>query len=195
MQTIFLPGKSVKASCERCGHFVNATYAYGAVEFDGMIVEDVMRATCDTCGDIVGTAGQSAYLFRQASDNRSSKRTSVRVPRELMDFVATRLSIVGLKPDLDLYLRAAILVCRGQESSVGNALVALENPVLHRPCSLSINVTFNPGLESVLEKLRKASAIQGVSELARRLIVFSAEDESFQLAIESQCETLGLVLA
>jgi hypothetical protein len=51
--------------CETCRQLVPATYSLGPVEHEGLIVEDVMRAVCNQCGDIIATTPQSAHRFRE----------------------------------------------------------------------------------------------------------------------------------
>jgi len=51
--------------CETCQQLVPATYSLGPVEHEGLIVEGVMRAVCNQCGDIIATTPQSAHRFRE----------------------------------------------------------------------------------------------------------------------------------
>lgn len=64
MRKLFQPGKRVKIPRDNCGTVVEATYGYGPVPYRETVVHGVMRATCDTCGQIVATAQQSAPVFR-----------------------------------------------------------------------------------------------------------------------------------
>ena len=95
MKSIVTEGTVELTPCEQCQKLVPATYSYGPVEHEGLIVEDVMRAVCNQCGDIVATTPQSAHRFREAIQNRNAKRTTVRIPQELQDFICLNLSAAG----------------------------------------------------------------------------------------------------
>jgi hypothetical protein len=67
MKSIVLEGQLTEAPCETCQRFTQARFGHGPVELEeGLVVENVMRATCESCGAVVSVAQQSAYLFRQA---------------------------------------------------------------------------------------------------------------------------------
>lgn len=121
MKSIVLEGQVSEAPCERCQRFVPARFAYGPVELDGgLVVESVMRATCDECGAVLALAPQSAYLLRRALLQQKKRRTTVRLPQELADFIALKLSLVGMRPSkVDLFFRALLLAARGHEKKLG----------------------------------------------------------------------------
>lgn len=190
MKSIITEGTVEKASCEHCQRFVEATYSYGAVEVDGLVVEDVMRGVCNLCGAVVSLAPQSAHRFKKALEDRRQKRTTLRMPQELHDFISLSLSSVGAdSTHTELYFRALLLACRGQEDKVGKAVATLCSSVLNRPNSVTVNLTLGSHLLEVLERLQAASGISGVGELIRRLVVLA--DGSLEKAVSRECERLA----
>ena len=174
MNSIILPGKAIRASCEECGRFTEATFAYGPFEYDGAIVDDVMRATCNVCGQVVSLAPQSSHRLRVAREEKAAKRTSIRVPMELMDFMGLRLSIAGAQTThVELFIRALLVACDGKEAKIAKALVRLDDPVLQAPNRLTINVNLGPQLLAIVTTLMAESGLTSVSETLRRLIVLS----------------------
>lgn len=64
---IALDGQPTEAPCDTCQSFTQARFGYGSFELeDGLVVENVMRATCESCGTVVSLAPQSSHLLRQA---------------------------------------------------------------------------------------------------------------------------------
>jgi len=190
MKSILLEGTVEKAPCEHCQRFVDVTYSYGTVEVDGLVVEDVMRGVCTVCGAVVSLAPQSAHRFKSALEDRKQKRTTLRISQELHDFISLSLSSVGAdSTHVELYFRALLLACRGQEPGIGQALAALQSPVLKRPSSVTVNLTLGSHLQDVLERLQAASGISGIGELIRRLIVLA--DDVLEEAVHQECERLA----
>ena len=70
--------------CETCQQLVPATYSLGPVEHEGLIVEGVMRAVCNQCGDIVATTPQSAHRFREAVQAARLGRLRARIATTLL---------------------------------------------------------------------------------------------------------------
>ncbi len=196
MKTIVLPGDSVNAACETCQKFVHATWNYGPFAMDnGLIIEQVMRASCSQCGSIVALAHQSAYLLRRALENQKRFRTTLRMPQELKDYVALQLDRAGIAgaPNsyVQLFLRAILAFCRGREVEMAPALQEIEDPVLHRPCTEMVTLTLSKPLLDVVENLKDRTGIQNVSELMRRLLVlWDAEPESFKMVVEDPSQLL-----
>lgn len=195
MKTIVLEGTVERVACEHCGRFVSATYAYGPVELEpGLVVEDVMRATCDQCNRVIATAPQSAHRFKAALEQKKHRRTSLRIPHELQDFVGQNLSAVGAdSTHVELYFRALLLACYGHEHEIGLKLRHLEDPVLNRPCRDTVNLNLNGNLIEVLESLARASEITNTSELLRRLLVLA--DGELAGAAQKECARLALAYA
>lgn len=190
MKSIVTEGTVEKAPCENCKRFVQATYAYGPVEMDGLVVEDVMRATCNECGLVVATTPQSAHRFKTAIEDRNLRRTTIRIPQELHDFISLNLSAVGADiTHVELYFRALLLACRDQEEQIGEALRFVQSPVLKRPNRVTVNLTLGNHLLHVLERLQRASGILGTGELIRRLLVLA--DGSMESLVQTELERLS----
>jgi Arc/MetJ-type ribon-helix-helix transcriptional regulator len=195
MKSIVIAGQKTKAYCPDCGNFGPATYSYGSFPFDsGIVAENVMRATCDRCGIIVALAHQSANVLKEALQ-KPKVATTMRLPQELLDFVSLQLDRVGARPNqYDLFLNALLMACRGREEVVSAKLATVQDPVLTRPNSVTINLTFTPRLHQVLTKLSAASSISNLSEVIRRLIVL-AEEQPLAKAVSTETERLALALA
>jgi hypothetical protein len=67
---IKIEGDKTRAACEVCQKFASATWRYGplALKKKGLIVDGVMQAYCDVCGQSVLIAQQSAYKLREACE-------------------------------------------------------------------------------------------------------------------------------
>ncbi|MBI3929995.1 MAG: hypothetical protein HY319_30935 [Armatimonadetes bacterium] len=196
MKSIVLPGQTTPALCEKCGRQVQATFSYGTFRFDnGLIVEDVMRATCDTCGEPVVLAAQSSYRLRTALEDQKHKRTTLRMPQELEDFVALQLSLAGAYPGHEeLFFRALLLACHRREKKIGRRLRNLEDPVLQRPRTATLNLNLTPKLLEILEQLKTYSEIENTSDLLRRLLVL-ADTEELSKAVQEETARLALAYA
>lgn len=194
MKSIVAEGTVEKVACEKCQCFAPATYSYGPVEMDGLVVEDVMRAVCNWCSTVVATTPQSAHRFRTAFEERRQKRTTVRLPQELLDFVSLKLSLVGADiTHVELYFRALLLACRGQEKQIGGDLSRLHDLILERPNRVSVNLNLGSHLLAVLELLQQASGLRGTSEVLRRLLVLS--DGSLEAKVQPEIERLACAYA
>ena len=119
----------------------------------------------------------------------------MRLPQELLDFVSLQLDRVGARPNqYDLFLSALLMACRGREEVLSEKLAAVQDPVLKRPNSITINLAFSPRLHEVLTNLSAASSISNLSEVIRRLIVL-AEEQPLAKAVSTETERLALALA
>lgn len=195
MKSITCPGEKELAACETCQKFTQATWDYGSVTFEELVVEQIMRATCDTCGSIVGTAHQSSYLFKKALRQQRQHRTTIRLPQELRDYLSLQLDRAGASVfQPEIFLRALLAACRGCEEIVGKALQAIEDPVLLRPCSEVLTLTLRTPLKNTLTQLHEHSGIAGVSELLRRLLVLS-DMEEFYPKLKEETERVMLAMA
>lgn len=189
MKSILLEGTIEQAPCETCKGFTAATYAYGPVELEpGFIVEDVMRATCNHCGNVVATAPQSSHRFRKEIDDRKNRRTTFRISQELRDFISLNLSAVGADPTHDeLYFRALLVACKNREEEIGKRLISLEDQVLACPNRVTANLSLSPHLEKILTKLQAACEVKSTSELMRRLLVLADGELESATVEELKC--------
>ncbi|MCE7872412.1 hypothetical protein DYH09_18820 [bacterium CPR1] len=200
MKSIVLPGETTRASCETCGKFVRATWGYRPYTLeDDLVVEQVMCATCPSCGQVVGVAQQSAYLLRRALENERRFRTTLRLPQELKDYVALQLDRLGIagapQSYVQLFLRTLLAACRGKENEVAQGLRDLADPVLERPCTEMLTLTLSRPLLEVLDTLKSRTGLDNSSEVMRRLLVFSdLQPEGFR-ALTDQAEQVILAAA
>ena len=75
MKSIVMEGQLTEAPCEVCRRFVQARFGRGQFELeDGLVVGNVMRATCDTCGAVVSLAQQSSSQLRHALSGNTDER-------------------------------------------------------------------------------------------------------------------------
>ena len=195
MKSILLEGTVEQAPCETCKAFTAATYAYGPVEIEpGFVVEDVMRATCNRCGNVVATAPQYSHRFRKEFDDRKNRRTTFRISQELSDFISLNLSAVGADTTHDeLYFRALLVACKNREEEIGKRLISLDDKILSCPNRVTVNLSLSPHLEQILTKLQTACEIKSTSELMRRLLVLA--DGELESATLEELESLTYAYA
>lgn len=198
MKSIVLEGQLTEAPCETCQTFTEARFSYGPIELEGgLVVENVMRATCGICGAVVSLAPQSSYLLRQALSRHRRRRTTVRLPQELADFIALKLSLVEMRPSkVDLFFRALLLAARGQELALGQALIRVEDPVLAQRLGVTVNLSLRPIAQGVLDQLLAQSGLRNASEVLRRLLVLAdAEGLEFGPRVTQVTEELAFTAA
>lgn len=174
MKSIVHTGQTTKVYCEACEKFVEATYSYGTFRFsNGVVADNVMRAVCDSCGEVVAVAHQSALVLKEALED-NGQRTTMRLPQELLDYISLQLDQLGAKPThYDLFLRAILLACHKKEKLIGPKLSGVEDAVLRQPYGATLSLLLTPNLLKIIQALVKASGITNNSELLRRLIVLT----------------------
>lgn len=184
MKRVFYPGKRVKAPCDRCDAVMQATYDYGPVPYKGTVVEGVMRATCDVCGQVVATAQQSAPLFRAAVANKPrTQQVSVRIPRVLADVARLELA-QNQATDVerfDLLVKAFALSITGSSekrwAQAAEKLRSVSDPVLSLPNDCQIPMYLNDRLRDLLGRLQHAAGLPSIAELVRRILVLMESDK------------------
>lgn len=192
VKSIILSGQKRKAYCERCVTFNQATYAYGPFKFDnGVVAEKIMRATCDSCGDILFMAHQSVPHQRSLRDScdPSNDEIATRTSRFYELTTESRWRSYKSEP---LFLRALLLACHGKEDKMGNLLASVIDPVLEQPHTATLSLTFSSNLNRIITQMAESSGISNVSELLRRLIVLA---EIPPLKKSAELEASRLILA
>ncbi|MHB2019991.1 MAG: hypothetical protein ACYCW6_23875 [Candidatus Xenobia bacterium] len=175
MRSIVLEGDKVEAPCEKCGGFVPATWRYLPYRLaDGRVVDDVMQAQCDTCGQVVAAADQSAHLIKQALDDRSAHRTKVRLPQEMLDFVSLQLSQTGLDATAyEHFWHALFRVCLDQGPDIIAGLIkTAEDPALDAPRRVTVNLSMGQHVDALFQHVCKLAKMD-TSKVIRRLIVLA----------------------
>ncbi len=192
MKSILLAGHKTKAYCHKCDEFRPAEYSYGEFPFDnGMVAENVLRATCDECHEIVALAHQSAPALKEALQ-KTKITTTMRFPQELLDFVGLQLDKAGGRINqYDLFIRALLIACKDKEKDFGRKIGPLKDPILERPNTTTINVALTSRLHQTLSLLVQESGIPNASEVVRRLIVL-AEEPSLYKRVSAETEKLCL---
>lgn len=184
MKRVFCPGKKVKATCDRCDAHVGATYDYGPVPYQGAVVEGVMRATCDVCGQVVATAQQSAPLFRAAvKEKQHTRQVSVRIPRVLADFARLELAqnhALDVER-FDLLVKAfALSIAETSEKRWSEAVEKLRDvsdPALALPNDCQVPMYLNDRLRQLLDRLQHAAGLASIADLVRRILVLMESDK------------------
>lgn len=178
---MFSPGKKIRAICPACARVGAATYGYGAITLDdGTQVDDVMRALCDTCSTLVAVAQQSAPTIKaarvQRDEAKRKTRSTVRLPRMLVDFAQMELDGLGGPPErFDLVVKAfALSVLRATSTrrrQIVQALRDVQDPVLEQPLDVSVHLDLNDRMWELIDTLRADAGSPSVSELIRRMLV------------------------
>lgn len=185
MRHVFKPGDTTRGGCEKCRAMVSATYGYGRVQLDdGTAIENVMRALCNECGEIVAIAHQSAPAIKAArakrDDEKARLRTTVRVSRPLADFAASQLLDRGANPErLDLMLKAFISMALDgsqRRTALVNAICSASDPVLNLRPEVTLHLDLNKQLWAVLKELQAQSGLRSLSDFIRRMLVVMDED-------------------
>jgi hypothetical protein len=176
MKVTTVAGSKIKSYCEHCSKIVEATYSYGSFAFDtGLVADEVLRALCNTCQNVVAVAQQAAATLKEAMDSQD-KRSTMRIPKDLLDFISMQLTLAGARPkNYELFLRAMLASCHGKEDELGGLLRLLNDPVLKQPNTEVLNIAFNSYLRTVIDALSRASGIGNTSDLLRRLIVLTRD--------------------
>jgi len=67
------PGDTTKVACESCQKLTYAVFNYGTFTLDdGTVVENVMQAACEVCGQVAAIAHQSAPVIKVARERRDA---------------------------------------------------------------------------------------------------------------------------
>lgn len=185
MRHVFKPGDTIRGGCEKCKALVAATYEYGRIKLDdGTVVENVMRALCNDCGEMVAVAHQSAPAIKAARAKRDTEkarlRTTVRVSRPLADFAASQLLDRGANPErLDLMLKAFISMAlddAARRTALVNAIRSASDPVLNLKPEVTLHLDLNKQVWAVLKDLQAQSGLRSLSDFIRRMLVVMDED-------------------
>ena len=185
MRHVFKPGDTIQGGCEGCLRLVSATYDYGKIKLDdGTAVDNVMRATCDTCGGIVAIAHQSAPAIKAARVRRDEvkarQRTTVRLSRPLADFAASQLLDRGANPErLDLMLKAFISMTLdrpARRTALVNGLRSASDSVLDLRPEVTLHLDISKQLWTILKELQAQSGLRNLSDFIRRMLVVMDED-------------------
>ena len=185
MKHVFKPGDTVRGGCEKCRVLVSATYDYGRIKLDdGTLVENVMRANCDDCGETIAIAHQSAPAIKAArarrDQDKARQRTTIRLPRPLADFAASQLLDRGANPErLDLVLKTFISMALDQPSrriALVSALRSVSDPVLDLRPEVTMHLDLSLPLWSILKELQSQAGLRNLSDFVRRMLVVMDED-------------------
>ena len=185
MRHVLKPGDTTRGGCESCKAMVFGTYNYGQIKLtDGTVVENVMRALCDDCGEIIAVAHQSAPAIKAARAQRdltkARSRTTVRVPRPLADFAASQLLDRGANPDrLDLMLKTFVSMALDgptRRTDLVNAICSASDPVLELRPEVTLHLDLSNSLRALLKELQAQSGLRNLSDFVRRMLVVMDAD-------------------
>lgn len=185
---IKLPGDKTKVICEKCGAVRSATWNYDDYLLEeGTVVQDVMLARCDVCGEQAGLAQQSACRIRQAREK--APRTCLTLSRPIMDLANVKVSEAGanIQRAVELITRAflsSLLDDERRRDTILQKVRTLQHPLLDYSATKQVNVRFSRSVLESLENLVKRTRLRSRSELIRRIVVLSDEDEKIETELK-----------
>lgn len=193
---MFKPGTRIQAWCDYCERMVDATFAYGSAPVGGgRVVEDVLRATCDSCGRVVALAPEASPAIAEAMKKPATgrSRTTVRISKELRDAVGAQLVEIGARArDFDLVINAFVthFTCDAKDKrALLEHLTQMDAPARGHTADTSITLRLKPKAWQVLEDVEDTANLH-TSELIRRILyLFIAEPTTKPRAKAAREET------
>jgi hypothetical protein len=192
---IRVPGNKTKVACEKCQAFQPGTWNYGPFEMsDGSIIEQVMQAYCNVCGESCSMAHQSAWKLREAREEKEKIRTSFRISLPLFDLTAGRVSEIGgeAKRGPEIIARAVFRRLHREPKSIptfASNLKKLKSPLLRKP-SKKMNLSLTSSYSKILEQLKEATSLNQ-SEVLRRALIACESDPRFIEDLKALVEPTG----
>lgn len=190
MNGIILPGEKTEAECECCGQFVAATYDYGKLALQsGLVVDKVMRAVCDVCGEVLEVAHQSVHRISEAK-RKSYVKKNFRLPQPLKDYAEVKaLELTGESRGAVEFLVRAGLRASQRSSRSHKALLArlsnLQDPILSLPGDSPETILLPQDLSREIANLQKELHGVSQSDIFRRLLVASEQEPIIQKEMKS----------
>jgi hypothetical protein len=62
---IYTEGNKSKGPCEKCQKLVSTTFRYAPLNYNGLVIPEILQDFCDECGDAVSIPHQSSYRIRE----------------------------------------------------------------------------------------------------------------------------------
>lgn len=180
-----------KAFCWKCNCFHSATFAIGGLRrWDGLSVENVLRATCDVCDSVVASAPQAAPQIGLALEERERK-TSFRVSHELTEMAQKAVAEAGL-PGVTATRAVTMLVKAYLGSLVDNDLK--RQSTVGKCVSLgafpkgkseeTVSIRAHSAFFHQLEQLAVESHLPTPSDVFRCLVVLAVTDKAAGLELK-----------
>lgn len=177
--------------CNKCEALRECELSYGPYEFKGETVEDVYRAVCLTCGQVVAVHARSTYRLAEVTRRQAQKRTSISIPAEMQDLIAKALIDAGSDWSYcELYFRALLVACHDDPAEVGRILPSVKNDLLLQPSRTKMNFSLGTKLSGTLGTLSASSGISNTSEIIRRLVILT--DSVLKEPFERELKSLAL---
>ena len=181
--------------CNKCEALRPCVYSYGPCEYDGEMVEDILRSICPVCESVVTISSRSTYRFAEAKARKAQKRTSVMLPIEMQDDIAKELIDAGSSwTHFELYFRALLVAAHNNPRQIAQMVADLNDDILTAPRGARMNVCLGERLTNTLEGLTQESGVKSTSETLRRLIVLSKEPVLCE-SLRKELKTLALALS
>lgn len=184
-EPFFHPGKKMEGYCYFCDAVRSGIYNVGPYPLDsGEEVEGVMRATCDTCGNVIAMAHESVPLIKAAltkgdAPRLKTQRSTVRIP-EALEVCSSQLlaKLSAARGRFDLLIKAFMLSYLNssdkEKSSFRSILRFPHNNMLKARQTVKFHMNFTDDLWEQIEQLRMDTGIENTSEIIRRMLVVLA---------------------
>lgn len=172
---IKMPGDKTESACETCQRFAEATWQYGPLRLkNGTIVDKVMQAFCDTCGESLLVAQQSVYKIKEAREREQKIRTSVNLTAPLKDLVYSLVFQKGAEPERgpELILKVFLTdLLRDPDriSDIVDELRSVDKRLLRGRKDQKVDVSFPSDMFSTLDTLAQKTGFRR-SEVMRRAL-------------------------
>ncbi len=180
--------------CNQCEAARECEYSYGPCEFKGETVDDVLRAVCLTCNDIVAIHSRSTYRLAEVSARQAQRRTTITIPVEMQDQIAHHLIKAGSSwSHSELFFRALLVACHENPEEIGRLVAKADDELLRQPNKSRLNFSLGGQLSSTLERISQSSGISNTSEIIRRLVILTKD--SIREPFERELTSLALAYA
>ena len=168
-------GDVVKMACHNCQAFQECRFSYGPYEHEGSVVEDVFRGVCSVCGSITGIHARSTYRLAGARKKVQGRRTSVSLPAEMQDMIASELVRCGSDwSHAELFFRALLVTCHENPEEIGRLIADAKSHVASPGRSI-LNLRLGKSLSETLNRVSQASKVNNTSEVIRRLVCVATD--------------------
>ena len=188
---IFLPGETLSAICSNCGR-QESTFRYDSFPMqDGVVVENVLQAFCNQCGDSVLLPHQSTARIKQARSLNEQKTTSVRLPLVLCDIAASLVLEAKGTPGpkspeqvLMAFISAWIRNPKKQKALAEQLRLAAGSPVMEQSAPQKVTLILNQATQKEFLAVLDACGLPSMSDVLRSCLLVSLEEPMIKRELE-----------